>query len=99
MCVKTAEKFMSAASAQASEELSAEWRWEASVIAREQLPNVFPLGCLAKLHYDCNCVLAQAHHTEGTLTVKVWLYCPLPCQLLDINGRMACICRSWEAEG
>lgn len=68
-------------------------------MAGEQLPNVFQLDCLAKLPCECNCVLAQAQRAEGVLPVKVGLYCPLPCQLLDINGRTVCICRSWEAEG
>lgn len=57
--------------AQASNELSDEQLWEAGAIAGEQLPNVFQLDCLAKLHYDRNCVLAQAHRTEGTFRVKV----------------------------
>lgn len=100
MHAKTVERLAVAGSPSwASEELSTEWLWEAGVMAGEQLPNVFQLDCLAKLHYGRNCVLVQAHHTEGTLTVKVWLYCPLPCQLLDVNGRVAYICRSWEAEG
>lgn len=60
-----------AESAQASKELSDEQLWEAETITGEQLPNVFPLDCLAKLHYDRNCVLAQAHHTEGAFRVKV----------------------------
>lgn len=58
-------------SAQASNELSDEQLWEAGAIAGEQLPNAFPLDCLAKLHYGRNCVLAQAHHTEGAFRVKV----------------------------
>lgn len=40
-------------------------------MAGEQLPNVFQPDCLAKLHYERNCVLAQAHRTEGMRTVKV----------------------------
>lgn len=33
------------------------------------------------------------------LALKVGVCCPLLCQLLDINGRIACICLNWEAEG
>lgn len=40
-------------------------------MAGEQLPNGFHPDCLAKLHYERNCVLVQAHHTEGMLIVKV----------------------------
>lgn len=40
-------------------------------MAGEQLPNAFQPDCLAKLHYGRNCVLAQAHRTEGMRTVKV----------------------------
>lgn len=40
-------------------------------MAGEELPNVIPLDCLAKLHSGRNCVLAQAQHTEGAFRVKV----------------------------
>lgn len=61
MCAQMVERLAMASGAQGSEELSGEWLWEAGVIAREQLSNIFQLDCLAKLHYDHNCVLAQAH--------------------------------------
>lgn len=70
-CLQRAERLAMAAGAQESEELSAERLWEAGVMAGEQLPNVFQLDCLAKLHYERNCGLAEAHHTEGMLPVKV----------------------------
>lgn len=61
MCVKTVERLVMVTGTQDSEELTVEWLPEAGVTAREQLSNVFQPDYSAKLRYDRNCVLAQAH--------------------------------------